>query len=126
MEATWRGPLRAICDRISSVWDRTDRGAVGGRTGWSEPPSTLRPEMDRYSRNAPLGEPTQWSATKVSTSPSLSVHDFVCTEQSPALWALLHADENLLVHFGGKRPAASAARSAKGIKKSLPPDFLGP
>src|SRR5580765_1907008 len=53
-----------------------------------------------YSRNAPLGElPEESVATHVSASVSMAVQLWSCKEQSPALFALLHALVNLSSHF---------------------------
>src|SRR5204863_4336917 len=75
------------------------RTTNGARTVWSEPSSTSLPEIGRYSRNAPLGEPTQWSVTNMSTSDSFKAQLELCALQSAAPIALVHDLVNLSVHF---------------------------
>jgi len=59
----------------------------------------LLPEIDLYSRNAPLGEPIQWFVTNMSASDSFKAQLELCALQSAALTALVHFAVNLSVHF---------------------------
>src|SRR5206468_11783154 len=68
-------------------------------TVWSGPSSTSLPEIGRYSRKAPLGEPTQWSVTNMSASDSFKAQLELCALQSAAPIALVHDLVNLSVHF---------------------------
>src|SRR5207247_4711981 len=52
------------------AWRCSQENDYGARTVWSGPSSTSLPEIGRYSRKAPLGEPTQWSVPELCASAS--------------------------------------------------------